>query len=106
MTTDAQIEAALSAFDGSGWVDEAAYPGNTAALREVLIRALAAAEAAAWQPMETAPMDGREVIVFRVMPDRHDICSDTYLDDPGSPLHGWLPGCTAWRPLPSAPEGV
>ena len=47
MTTDAQIEAALSAFDGSGWVDEAAYPGNTAALREVLIRALAAAEAAA-----------------------------------------------------------
>ena len=104
--TPAQIEAALAEFDGTGWVDEDAFPGNTAALREVLTRALAAADGAAWQPMETAPMDGAEVIVFRILPDRHEVCSDIYLNDPSSVLHGWLPGCTAWRPLPAPPEGV
>ena len=61
------------------------------------------------QGLRSADGDGareREVFVLRVLPDRHEICADTYLNEPGSPLHGWMPGCTAWRPLPAAPEGV
>ena len=48
--TPAQIDAALAEFDGTGWVDEDAFPGNTAALREVLTRALAA-----WRLIAAAP---------------------------------------------------
>lgn len=60
MTTDKQIEAALLAFDpGFGPIDDAHRCMWNAKMR----LALEAAERAAWEPIETAPKDGTEVII-------------------------------------------
>ena len=95
--TPAQIDAALAEFDGTGWVDEDAFPGNTAALREVLTRALAAADAAAWQPMETAPRDGTEIEVLECGEWQPTMWSERPVCMLGS-LYYWPPG---WVTSPS-----
>jgi hypothetical protein len=57
-----------------------------------------------WQPIETAPKDGTEVLVFDpdVTPGMSMVKSDWY--EPGGVLEGWSGKPTYWRPLPGAPQ--
>jgi hypothetical protein len=126
--TDKQVEAALRAFTGGMMEDfdkdDAPFLGMRAAL--------AAAEAEAWQPIETAPRDGTVVLIWVISKDGDNVCVpgiwDTQLEtlndslppeeypDPGHwmiPMYGAKNGgwCddlyrepTHWRPIPSAPK--
>ena len=55
-----------------------------------------------WQPIETAPKDGREVLLW----DGNACCVGRWLDDilEWVPQHGdWGIAATHWAPLPSPP---
>lgn len=110
--TDKRVEAAIIAYA------IAQAKGGPGAMRAALL----AADAAAWEPMDTAPRDGTEIVLCRA------ISAD------GTPITGssfgvfcqvaawwgeeeWIVYCsqvqeprlhfepTHWRPLPTAPKG-
>lgn len=84
MTTTRQIEAALAAFHAHMRGDiHAPYDKAMAA-------ALAAAEAAAWEPIESAPKDGRAILVSQ-----NGVCA----------IAGWSRLGGYWQILPCSPSG-
>ena len=103
MITDKMVEAAMLAW--------AANPdGPMDAMRAALL----AADAAAWEPMETAPTDGSTVIVYAPSPDPekwHEtvcglpaiICTAAYHEDAGYCVDD-IREPTHWRPLPTPPK--
>lgn len=99
MITDQMVEAACQAY-----VDETGGSGmSTVAMHA----ALEAAEAAAWQPIETAPMDGEvEVLVtdgVEVWKSALQLTDDIPVQLEWSKENKWFQEPTYWRPLPAAP---
>lgn len=77
-----------------------------------LICAAAPVEMDAWQPMDTAPLDGKFVIVWcsgwqdgseaRYIPDHGwYLANIDHTDNHGNPIY---PVC--WQPLPGAPKAI
>jgi len=109
--TDQMVEAALQAYCGQDHqLDFGVLPDYIAAMRA----ALEAADAAAWQPIETAPMDGGAVlcwpfVYFGLFEGRgeQEIVVGYFSDD-----DWWCENAptakrfepTHWRPLPAAPK--
>lgn len=99
MITDAQIEAAALAMQNL-------FAGRTGTnlgiYREYARAALEAAEAAAWQPIETAPSDGSRILVFGGLHTRVKVAYANgswwrqRASSTSTPTH--------WRPLPPSPE--
>lgn len=94
--TDPQLDAAEAAF-------RAAYldPGL---MRHALRKALEAADKAAWQPMATAPKDGRPVLAY--LPKSVHGDAETFIDWFDAENGGWCEGMIVWRPLPTPPESA
>lgn len=92
MVTDKQIAAAWNAwYDSQGTV------------RDGVLAAVEAAEATAWQPIETAPKGG---LVLLFCPDRGNPTNRErielgYADNGNGSHHAWA---THWRPLPGVPR--
>lgn len=69
-----------------------------------------------WQPIETAPRDGTEVIVWAEFPNGARACFDRYSTDPADYINRQMPeggqwvwtyldgGPTRWMPIPQPPE--
>jgi len=72
--------------------------------------ALEAAEAAAWQPIETAPMDGEvEVLVtdgVEVWKSALQLTDDIPVQLEWSKENKWCREPTHWRPLPTTPKEI
>ena len=56
-----------------------------------------------WEPIETAPKDGTEVVTARSRSYGQDVSTDWYAVDLLSIERGWLIGTTHWTPLPPPP---
>lgn len=115
MITDQMVEAALQAYCGQDHqLDFGALPDHFAAMRA----ALEAAEATAWQPIETAPRDGSQYLLYFPNGDVWGV----YYDSEGT-ADWWPPGLdnarncatqnrvianepTHWRPLPAASKEI
>jgi hypothetical protein len=78
---------------------------NPAGVAGVALSALAAAGYVIeqdWQPIETAPQDGTDVLVFDpTSPKAPKIALDWYHKE-----EGWLGKPTHWRPLPAPPAAA
>lgn len=111
MITDKMIEAALDAW----WEDRVwRYDCDINYFIKLMRAALEAADAAAWQPIETAPCDGTTVLVYAPSPDPqrwhesvHDLphifCTAAYHEDAGFCIDT-IREPTHWRSLPAAPK--
>lgn len=92
MPTEAQIEAGLDAAMAS-----AAYSTfwSRKDMRVLISAALTAAEAAAWQPIETAPKDGRAVLLLsKGYTDEHD--GEKIVHKPRCNIGKWNPEGDSW----------
>ena len=58
---------------------------------------------ARWEPIETAPKDGTEVVTAGSRSYGQEVSTDWYAVDPMSTELGWLIGTTHWTPLPPPP---
>lgn len=81
-----------------------------ACIRRELSAALAAADAAAWRPIETAPMDGTEIIAFGTQKADAVSTIEPYLGVVWRAYGLWQdgtiacrPSLTHWHPLPAPP---
>lgn len=123
MVTEKMIEAAARAFsqvahDGGGVVGD-----GDELLEQAMRAALEAAEAAAWEPIETAPKDGTKVLVrwkYRNIPEGHPGTEVAYYSRRGSwlDIHGLCievhvgphrnlgRDITAWAPIPTIPKDI
>lgn len=97
------MAAAEDAFDEtiSEWGDDAG--------ERAIAAAIAAYEAALWQPIETAPRDGTPILL--VCKEDGDVIEAHYTPDEGGDPCWYLDGMayptrlfTHWRPLPKPPE--
>lgn len=93
--TDKQIEATRRAWLAGGDT----YIGS-------MIAVLEAADAAAWEPIETAPTDGTLVIVYAAPRDglRGFVTCVAYHEDAGWCVDD-IRYATHWRQLPTPPKG-
>lgn len=114
MITDTQLDAAVDV--AMQFLPE--FPEN---LRDMLIAVIEAADAAAWQPIETAPVspklprtwlqfwNGEEVRIGYVEPDEGDCYGTQYVGQDGELIEPRLYGSsqnkpTHWRQLPEPPR--
>jgi hypothetical protein len=74
-------------------------------LNDGIRAALAAADAAAWRLIETAPKDGTEVLVFGrpISGERGSIWVEHYEVVQAGGEAGWPMSVTHWMPLPAPP---
>lgn len=93
--TEKAIEAAIKAFDGD-------LSGPPLPMRERMEAAVAAYEAALWQPIETAPTDGT-VIIAAFMGQFTWVIWTAITCRGGTAGDGHAPP-THWRPLPASPK--
>ena len=106
------VEAAVFVFYGTGWSlewDEGAHAGLRAKARA----ALAAADAAMWQPIATAPRDGTTILatirVFIKGEYSYTQTDKIWFDGESGEIHndcydGWeWEHYEYWRPLPAGP---
>ena len=69
-------------------------------------------EAMEWQPIETAPKNGTDVLCFRLLRGEPDIATARWKPDAeafGGPGWCYAPGRhgpTHWMPMPAPPEGA
>lgn len=100
MVTDAQVEAAFSAEAEQKRLHEFDIFNRVEGTRHAMMRAiLEAADAAAWQPIDTAPKDRRMLWFSTNMPGR--VFFRYGVVNPPHPLDTMPP--THWRDLPDPP---
>lgn len=113
MITDKQVEAALVALSGNeDWRNDDWVGANSAEyVFNDMRAALEAAEAAAWEPIETAPKDGTYILLWRPgfrqetahwLADMIGFDWPWLLPLPGEDRMRLKP--THWRPLPEPPK--
>ncbi len=81
---------------------------DVAETRAEVAAALSSPIVGGWQPIETAPKDGKPILCFSRIHD-HNVTRVLYWDDDGGegwvcPSSGSSYNPTHWRPLPKAPE--
>lgn len=109
MITDAMLDAALQAAYGAVFGRPIADWSKRA-----MVRALEAAERAAWLSIETAPRDGTRVLLHMPGGDGEDVGRSVAIGSFGLWQPGewtWVmeggdawTGATLWRPLPEPPD--
>jgi hypothetical protein len=86
--------------DDLAWLDQQAGEMGTRA--GVVRRLINEARSGPWQPIETAPTDGRPLLLWS--PDIHPV-TGRWCDDQWQTLTGFFAGDpTHWMPLPDTPE--
>lgn len=100
------IEAALRAWFSSPWGNNDPHDGQ---LLQNMRAAISAYEAALWQPIETAPIDGTPIIVGHRPTGsmRWAVWSEGFWRDGQDSADGRICGCphpTDWRPLSAPPK--
>lgn len=66
----------------------------------------AAAPVAVWQPIETAPKDGTEILTFKIGNYKRRILAIHWWDGSHFKSRSYIPNPTHWMPLPSRPDAA
>lgn len=97
--TDPRIKAAITEMKRLFGAGECVDRAEWSAYAECI---LAAADAAAWRPIATAPRNGNQVIGY----EGDDFCIVKYVDNDWWGDAGYISEPTHWQPLPTPPASI